>query len=350
MVKPSSLIREKARSPQKVIGRSQALLVVGLALCLLVLFICLMTSITFGAAEIHPNTVFAALTAFDGSAEHLIIQTVRVPRSLIALMVGATSAVAGTILQGLTRNPLASPDVLGINSGASFAMVVVLSLLGSVSAPVYVGCAFLGAGLTTIAVYMLGSLGRSGMTPLKLVLAGSALTYLLSSLTTSILILDQETLDEIRFWLAGSVAGRDVSLFLQVLPCMVVGLLMAFAMGKPLTTLALGEDVATGLGLKTGWVKVTAIVVVVLLAGSAVAIAGPISFIGLIVPHVARFLIGTDYRWLLPYSACLGGILLLLADIGARLILKPQELPVGIMTSLLGAPFFIYLARSRVKR
>ncbi|MBD2036889.1 iron ABC transporter permease [Leptolyngbya sp. FACHB-321] len=331
-------------------ARSQVLLISGLVLCLLILLGCLMASILLGAAEIQPGSIFSALTAFDGSTDHLIIRTVRLPRSLIALMVGAALAVAGTITQGLTRNPLASPDILGINSGAAFAMVAVLSIFGSVASIVHTSFAFVGAGLTTVVVYLLGSLGRSGMTPLKLVVAGSALTYLLSSLTTGILILNQETLDEIRFWLAGSVAGRDIHLFLQVLPYMGVGLMMAFALGKPLTALALGEDVAKGLGLRTGWIKAIAMLVVVLLAGSAVAIAGPIWFIGLVVPHLARLLIGMDYRWLVPYAACLGAILLLLADIGARLIIKPQELPVGIMTSLLGAPFFIYLARSRVKQ
>lgn len=342
------MVKQSSWSVQK--ARSQVWLITGLVLCLLILLACLLASILLGAAEIHPSTVLSALTAFDGSAEHLIIRTVRIPRSLIALMVGAALAVAGTITQGLTRNPLASPDILGINSGAAFAMVAALFLFGNVNPEGYTGSAFLGAGLAAVAVYLLGSLGRSGMTPLKLVVAGSALTYLLSSLTTGILILNQETLDEIRFWLAGSVAGRDIHLFLQVLPYMGVGLLMAFAIGKPLTTLALGEEVAKGLGLRTGWLKAIATVIVVLLAGSAVAIAGPIWFIGLIVPHLARFLIGMDYRWLLPYTACLGAILLVLADMGARLVLRPQELPVGILTSLLGAPFFIYLGRSRVKQ
>ena len=340
MVKPASLSD----------ARSRGWLIAGLVACLLVLLGCLLASLLLGAAAIQPSTVFSALTAFDGSTDHLIIRTVRLPRSLIALMVGAALAVAGAITQGLTRNPLAAPDILGINSGAALAMVTVLFLFGSVTSAVHTGAAFLGAGVAAVVVYLLGSLGRSGMTPLKLVVAGSALTYLLSSLTTGILILNQETLDEIRFWLAGSVAGRDIQLFLQVLPWMGVGLLLAFALGKPLTTLALGEDVAKGLGLRTGWIKAIATVVVVLLAGSAVAIAGPIWFIGLIVPHLARLLIGVDYRWLLPYTACLGSILLLLADVGARLVIRPQELPVGIMTSLLGAPFFIYLARSRVKR
>jgi iron complex transport system permease protein len=326
--------------------RSQSILWIGLAVSLLLLFLCLITSITLGAADIQLSTIASALTAFDGSAEHLIIRTVRVPRSLIALSVGACLAVAGAVMQGLTRNALAAPDILGINSGAAFAMVASLFFLKDTADP-STGAAFVGAGLSAAVVYFLSSLGRQGMTPLKLVLAGSALSYLLFSLTTALLIVSQAALDKIRFWLAGSVAGRDLNLWLQVLPYMTVGLLLALALGKSLTMLALGEDVAKGLGLKTGWIKAIAAVAVVLLAGSAVAIAGPIGFVGLIVPHIARFLVGTDYRWLLPYTAVFGAILMLLADVGGRLLLRPQELPVGVITALLGAPFFIYLARRK---
>lgn len=309
-----------------------------------------MASITFGAADIRLSTVFAALTAFDGSTDHLIIRTVRMPRSLIAMLVGAALAVAGALMQGLTRNPLADPAILGLESGAALAVVVAVFLFGTSSLSAYAGFAFLGAGVAAVVVYLLGSLGRGGLTPLNLTVAGAALTYLLSSLTTAILILSQRTLDEIRFWLAGSVAGRDFTLFLQVLPYMVVGLVVAFALGRQITTLNLGEDVAKGLGQRTAWVKATAAVSVVLLAGSSVAIAGPIGFIGLVVPHIVRFFTGVDYRWILPYAAVVGAILLLVADIGGRLLIAPQELPVGVMTAIVGAPFFIYLARSKVKR
>lgn len=188
------------------------------------------------------------------------------------------------------------------------------------------------------------------MTPMKITVAGAALAALLSSLTTAMLILNQRTLDEIRFWLAGSVAGRDLELLLQVLPYIGVGLLLAFCLGRQITTLNLGDDVATGLGQRTAWIKAIAAVAVVLLAGSAVAVAGPIGFVGLVVPHLVRFFVGVDYRWILPYSAILGAILLVGADVAARLVIRPQELPVGVMTALLGAPFFIYLARWRVKR
>lgn len=317
---------------------------------MLVLLVCLVASVAYGAAEISFSTVFAALVNFDGSAEHLIIRTVRLPRSLIAMLVGAALAVAGAIMQGLTRNPLADPGILGLEAGASLAVVVAIFLFGTASLSTYAGFAFLGAGVTAVVVYWLGSLGRGGLTPVNLTVAGAALTALLSSMTTGILILSQRTLDEIRFWLAGSVAGRDFSLMLQVLPYIVVGIVIALALGKQITILNLGEEVAKGLGQRTAWVKGIAAVSVVLLAGSSVAIAGPIGFVGLVVPHIVRFFIGIDYRWILPYAAVVGAVLLLLADIAARLLLAPQELPVGVTMAVVGAPFFVYLARSKVKR
>lgn len=331
-------------------GRSHFLRVIGLFVGVLLLFVCLLLSITFGAADIHPGTVWQALTGFDGSTNHLIITTVRLPRAMIALTVGAALAVAGSLMQGLTRNVLADPGILGISAGAALAVVAVTFFVGTASVQIYTWVAFAGGAIAAIAVYSLGSMGRSGITPLKLILAGAVFAYLMSALTTTILILSQRTLDEIRFWLAGSVAGRDLDILLQVLPYVLVGLIVAFSLGKQITALTLGEDVAKGLGLNTGWVKAIAIITVVLLAGSAVALAGPIGFVGLVIPHIVRFWVGVDYRWILPYAAIWGGILLSVADLAARLVIKPQELPVGIMMSLIGAPFFIYLARSQVKR
>ncbi|HEY9816922.1 MAG TPA: iron ABC transporter permease [Candidatus Obscuribacterales bacterium] len=311
------------------------------------LLLCLLGSLLLGAADIAPGTVWQAVCHFDGSTEHLIIRTVRLPRAILAVVVGAALAVAGAITQGLTRNPLAAPDILGINVGAALAMVLAVFWQGNGS---YVGFAFGGAAIAAVTVYWLGSLGRSGLTPLKLIIAGAALSYLLSSLTTGILILSQRTLDEIRFWLAGSLAGQDMASMLPILPYMAVGLAVSLALGRQLTLMSLGEDVAQGLGLQTVWVKVGAAIAVVLLAGSAVALAGPIGFVGLVVPHVVRFVVGVDYRWILPYAMITGGILLSVADTAARLVIRPQELPVGIMTALVGAPFFIYLARSKIKR
>ncbi len=322
----------------------------GLVIGLVLLLACGLFSILYGLMEISLPDVYQALTQFDGSPEHFIVRTVRLPRALIAALVGASLAVAGAIMQALTRNPLAAPGILGVNAGAALSVVAAMFLLKATSLSVYAWFAFLGAAAAAVAVYLLGSMGRGGMTPLKLTVAGAALTTLLSSITQGLLVLNERTLDEMRFWLAGSVAGRDLSLFLQVLPFMAVGLLGALAMAKQITTLSLGEDVARGLGQKTGWIKAAAALLVVLLSGSAVAVAGPVGFIGLAVPHIARGLAGTDYRWILPYSAVLGGTLLLLADIGARAILRPEEVAVGIMTALIGAPFFIALARKGVRQ
>lgn len=341
---------DEQRSSTNGKNQSHQLQLLGLVVGIFLLIGCLIVSVTLGAAEVDPGTVWQALTAFDGSTNHLIITHVRLPRALVALVVGAALAVAGALMQGLTRNALADPGILGISAGAALAVVVTTFFFGNVPIQVHTWVAFAGGAIAAISVYLLGSLGRSGMTPLKLILAGVVLSYLLFALMTGTLILSQRTLEEVRFWLAGSVAGRDLNVLLQVLPYLLIGLILAFGMGKQITALTLGEDVAKGLGLRTGWIKAIAAVVVVLLAGSAVALAGPIGFIGLVVPHIVRFWVGVDYRWLLPHAAVWGAILLSLADLAARLVIKPQELPVGIMTALVGAPFFIYLARSQVKR
>ncbi|BAM50287.1 iron(III) dicitrate ABC transporter permease [Synechocystis sp. PCC 6803] len=319
----------------------------GLVLGATVLFACLISSILLGAADISPQTVWQALFQFDGSTDHLIIRTVRLPRAILAIVVGASLAVAGAITQGLTRNPLAAPDILGVNVGASLA-VVLATFIGGDGSNQW-AFAFIGAAIAAVVVYGLGTLGRSGLTPIKLVIAGAALSYFLGSLTTGILLLNQRTLDDIRFWLAGSLGGQDWNGLTAVLPYIMVGLVSSLSLGRQLTLLTFGEEVAQGLGLKTAWVKLGAATVLVLLAGSAVALAGPIGFVGLIVPHVVRFGVGVDYRWILPYAMVMGGIFLSVADMAARLLISPQELPVGIMTALVGAPFFIYLARSQIK-
>ena len=333
------------------IARSRPVLLLGLPLLAGLLGLALMSSIAFGAADIAPADVWAALFAFDpSSTEHLIIRTLRLPRAAVAALVGAALGVAGALMQGLTRNPLADPGILGIETGAALGVVGAVFFLGIGSLYLYALFAFAGAALTALAVYALGSLGRGGPTPLKITVAGAALTALLSSLTTAMLILNQRTLEEVRFWLAGSVAGRDLGLLLQAAPYLLAGLVLALALGRQITTIALGDDVARGLGQRTGWVKALAAVATVLLAGGAVAVAGPVGFVGLVIPHAVRFLVGQDYRWVLPYAALVGASFLILADIAARLILRPLELPLGVMTALIGGPFFIYLVRWRVKR
>ncbi|MCS6995076.1 MAG: iron ABC transporter permease [Anaerolineales bacterium] len=319
-------------------------------LTIAVLGLAVVVSITFGAVDIHPATVVDSIFAFDAdNTQHLIIQTLRLPRALTAMLTGAALGVAGAIMQGLTRNPLADPGLLGIQAGAVLAVVSGVYLFHIDTLPVYALFAFMGGALTALAVYALGSLGRSGATPFKLSIAGAAITSFLSSLTTAILMFNQRSLEEVRFWLAGSVAGREMSLVLQAAPFLVGGLILALALGRQITTLSLGEDVARGLGQNVGRLKFLAAASIVLLAGSAVALAGPIGFVGLIIPHVVRMFVGVDYRWVLPYSAILGATFLILSDLAGRILVRPLEMPVGIMTAALGGPMFIYLARRKVK-
>lgn len=337
-------------STTRILG-SRALLLPGLLICGLLLAGCVLWSITLGAADIDTQVVFAALFHYDDTNfNQLIIQTVRLPRVLSGVVVGASLAVAGAVMQGLTRNPLADGGLLGINSGAAFAVVLAVVFLGDPSLSAYAIFGFLGAALAAALVYTLGSMGRGGATPLKLTLAGVILSTFLASFTTAILIHDQETLDKIRFWTAGSLAGRDMPLLLNTAPYMLVGLAGAVVIGRQITTISLGEDIAKGLGQNTIRVKAAAAVIIVLLSGGAVALAGPIGFVGLVAPHIVRFIVGVDYHWIIPYSALLGGMLVTAADVGARIVIRPQELPVGVVMAILGAPFFIWLARWKVKR
>ena len=322
----------------------------GLLIAVGLLIACLLWSITLGAADITPQVVYDALFNYnDAEFDHLIIQTVRLPRVIAGAIVGAALAVAGALMQGLTRNPLADSGILGINAGAAFAVVLTVFLIGTPSLSMYAIAALVGAALAAGFVYGIGSLGGAA-SPLRLTLAGVILTAFVSSLTTAILIQDQETLDQIRFWTAGSLAGRDAPVITMTAPIIAAGMVGALLISRQITTISLGEDVAKGLGQNTAIIKLVAAALVVLLAGGAVALAGPIGFVGLVVPHVARFLVGVDYRWIIPYSAVIGAMLVTVADVAARLILRPQELPVGVMMAIVGAPFFIYLARWKVRR
>src|SRR5690606_13182974 len=267
------------------------------------------------------------------------------------LLVGASLAVAGAIMQALTRNPLASPGLLGVTAGAAFAVVTAVLVLGHPPLSTYALLALAGAGLAGALVDGLAAAtGAAGNSPLRLALAGAVLAAFLGALTTALLLLDQNTLDQVRFWTAGSLAGRDWELLRLTAPYMLVGLALGLPLARQLTTLSLGDDVARGLGQGSAAVKLSAAAAVVLLAGGAVALAGPIGFVGLVAPHLARFLVGVDYRWVLPYSALLGAALVTVGDIGARLAVRPQEIPVGVLMAVIGAPFFVYLARTRVRR
>jgi len=308
--------------------------------------VCLMgMSIIYGYTDTSIKTAIQSFTHFNGSNKHIIITTVRLPRAFIAGAVGACLAMSGVIMQTLTKNPLASPGILGINAGAGFAVVIAVTLFKITSLQGFAWFSFAGAALAAIVVYFLGNVGREGLTPMKLTLAGAAIGALFSSFTQGLLTLNESALEQVLFWLAGSVQGRKLEILTSVLPYMIIGWGAALLLAGKMNILAMGDDVAKGLGLKIGLVKIGAGLVVIFLAGSAVAVAGPVGFIGIVIPHIARKIIGIDHRWLLPFSGLLGGILLIAADIAARYVIMPSEVPVGVMTAIIGAPFFIYLAR-----
>jgi iron complex transport system permease protein len=313
------------------------------ALLIFVLFVGM--SIVYGYTDTTWKMAYQALTGGDDSTEHLVIQTVRLPRALIAAAVGASLAIAGVLMQTLTKNPLASPGIFGVNAGAGFMVVIAVTLFQVSNLQSFTWLSFLGAAMAAVAVYVIGSAGREGLTPMKLTLAGAAITALFSSFTQGFLVLNEAALEQVLFWLAGSVQGRSLDILNGVFPYLLTGWILALLIGNKLNVLAMGEDVAKGLGLKTGIIKLVSLIIVVLLAGGSVAVAGPIGFVGIVVPHIARRLIGVDHRWLLPFAGLTGGILLLAADLGARYIIMPQEVPVGVMTAAIGAPFFIYIAR-----
>jgi len=320
-------------------------LIIPFTLALLVLGLSFFGSLILGVADISFGDLYDAFYHFDNSTEHLIIRTLRLPRAIIAVMVGGALAMAGCLMQGITRNPLADPGILGINSGAALAVVSASLFFRDGNLTTFALFAFLGAGISAIAVYFFASLSKQGLSPLSLTLAGAAITVFTSSVTSGILIINQRTLEEIRFWLAGAIAGRDIQLVTQILPYFIVGFILALALSRQISILSLGEETAKGLGQNTFLIKVLTMIAVILLAGASVAIAGPVGFIGLIMPHLVRLLVGNDYRWILSFSLVGGGILLLNADIIARVIIQPQEVPVGLILPILGAPFFVYLIR-----
>jgi iron complex transport system permease protein len=319
----------------------------GLLVAVVVLAVVVACSVALGSKSVSLGTVWQALVDSDGSNEHLIVRSLRVPRTLLGLGVGMSLGLAGALMQGVTRNPLADPGILGVDAGAALAVVLAIYALDVSSLSAYVWFAFLGAGVASLIVYTLGSMGRGGATPVKLALSGAALKALLVSLTSAVLLLDVQTLDQYRFWVVGSLAGRDAEIVAQVAPFMVAGVVLALLSARSLNTLALGEDVARSLGQRVHLARGLSALAVVVLCGAATAAAGPIAFVGLTVPHIARAICGPDYRWILPWSLVLAPTLLLTADVVGRVIARPGEVQVGILTAFLGAPFFIALVRRR---
>nr|WP_186577193.1 iron ABC transporter permease [Aquibacillus kalidii] len=320
-----------------------------LAVSLLLLVIVGIASLSLGKMSIPFTETVEALFQYDPSnTNHIIVRTSRLTRTLIAITIGASLSIAGTLMQALTRNPMAAPDIFGVNAGALFFIVFSSTFLSVESLTSYMWIGFLGALVAGVIVYFLGSLRESGLLPTRLILAGAAISALFVSFTQGMLVLDEQKMQSVLFWLAGSVAGRDMETLLPVLPFIIIGLLLALSMGKNLNILMSGEDVAKSLGQNTFMIKVLAGFIIVFLAGGSVAIAGSIGFIGLVVPNIVKGLAGPNYQWVIPLSGIMGAVLLLLSDVVARLIIAPSEMPIGVMTAFIGTPFFIYIARKGV--
>ncbi|AOH57093.1 iron ABC transporter [Peribacillus muralis] len=317
----------------------------GLFTTVLLLLFLLCSSIVYGYTNTTWQMAIDAFTHFDGSNEHIVIQSVRLPRALIASAIGASLAISGVLMQTLTKNPLASPDIFGVNAGAGLAVVAGITIFGISNMQVFTWLSFIGAAIAAISIYMIGSMGRGGLTPMKLTLAGAAMTAMVASLTQGLLVSNEALLDQVLFWLAGSVSGRSLDNLVAVLPYLLVGWGLALIVSGKMNVLSMGEDVAKGLGLNIVFLKLVLGLSVILLAGGSVAVAGPIGFIGIVVPHLTRYIVGIDHRWLIPFSGLLGAVLLIAADIISRYILMPREVPVGVMTAIIGTPFFIYIAR-----
>ena len=334
------MIKPRVHIPVTRLG---ALLIAALSLAVVTLM-----SLRIGSFGVTTADAINAIFSYSPeSYEETIVRSLRIPRTVIGLGVGAALGVAGATIQAVTRNPLAGPSILGVNSGAAFGIVTAVFFANLTHPFQFIWFAFAGGLAASLAVYAISSAGQGGVSPVKLVLGGVVVSAVLSSWLTALLLLDQQTLDIVRFWLAGSLAGRDMDVFFSVLPFLVVGVVCIVLLGNQLNVLSLGEDTARSLGMRTSTVRGLAILLVVILAASSVALAGPIAFVGLAVPHMVRAFSGPDYRWVLVFSLLVGPLLLLGADIVGRVIIRPAEVQVGIITALVGAPFLIVLARQR---
>jgi iron complex transport system permease protein len=340
-------VPDSGASPLLVERRLRTRRAVGLLVIVGALVAVCALSISVGSRSIPLDRVWSLVVHPDGSESALVVHDLRIPRTLLGLTVGAALGVGGALMQALTRNPLGDPGILGINSGAAAAVVTGTALLGTVSPLVSVWFAFAGAALVSLVVYGVGASGRSGATPVRLALAGTAVSFVLIAYVQGVVLLDNRALDAFRFWQVGTLDGRPSSLTWQIAPFVAAGLLVAFALGRQLNALGLGEEAGRAVGASPGRTRALGAAAIVLLCGAATAAIGPIVFLGLAVPHAARAITGPDQRWLLPYAALLAPVLLLGADVIGRVIARPSEIQVGIVTAILGAPVFIALVRRR---
>lgn len=320
----------------------------GLALLTVILLAIAMLSLRVGSLGITTADAWNALFHYNPeNYAELVVRSLRLPRTLYAIVLGAGLGISGTIAQAITRNPLADPSILGVSSGATLAVVIAVYFFRLTAPYQYVWFAFLGALLASLLVFVLSSAGHGGTTPAKVALAGIVISAMLGAWTSALLLLDKETMDVVRFWMAGSVAGRDLNTLYWLAPFIIGGSIVGLLMGHQLNVLTLGDETARALGMRTGMLRSISLIIVVVITGAAVAAAGPIAFIGLATPHLVRSIIGPDYRWVLPYSMLVGAILLTSADIIGRVVARPAEVQVGIVTAIVGAPVLIALARRR---
>ncbi|WP_138465676.1 iron ABC transporter permease [Poseidonocella sp. HB161398] len=330
-----------AAAPQRRAARARwiLLLLAGLA-------VAAGLSLAIGARSVPLAEILSALGGARDSVGEAAV-ALRIPRTLLAAAAGAALALAGAVMQGVTRNPLADPGILGVNAGAAFAVVAGIAFFGLSSVSAYVLCAILGAGAAAAAVYAIGGIGAGGATPLKLALTGTAVAIALSSLTTAIVLPRGDIAGTARSWQTGGVGGAGYDSLRLGLPVLALGAALCLGAARGLNMLGLGEETAKGLGSRVAATRALASLGAVMLCGTATALCGPIGFVGLVVPHACRLLCGADHRWLLPFSAIGGAILLILADIAGRVAMRPAEMDVGIVTAFLGAPVFIWIVRRR---
>ncbi|GAA4925428.1 iron chelate uptake ABC transporter family permease subunit [Streptomyces coeruleoprunus] len=317
----------------------------GLVAALAVLLVVCAASIVVGAKPVPLGDVWHGLFQNSGTGTDVLIADVRVPRTLLGLLAGVALGLSGAVMQALTRNPLAEPGLMGVNAGAAAAVVTATGFLGVTSLTGYVWFAFAGAAAVSVLVYVLGG-GRSA-TPVRLALAGTAATAALYGYVNAVQLLDAAALDRLRFWTVGSLAGAELATVRQVAPFLAVGVVLALLVARPLNAMEMGDDTARALGAHLNRTRVLAMLSVTLLCGGATAACGPIVFVGLMVPYLVRAVTGPDMRWILPYAAVLSPVLLLVSDIVGRVVARPSELQVGIVTALIGGPVFLHLVRRK---
>ncbi|AFQ11467.1 TPA: FecCD family ABC transporter permease [Bacillus pacificus] len=302
-------------------------------------------AVAFGAKDIHLQTVWTAVFDYNPKlTQHQIIYELRLPRVIGAAVVGAAFAVAGAVMQGVTRNPLADAGVLGINAGAMFVVALSFAFFPHMPYSYLMIVSFIGAVLSTVLIFIIGSATSGGLTPMRLTIAGAVMAALLHSLSSGVAIY-YDLSQDLAFWYAGGVAGVKWEHLKFLVPIILITILFATVIGRSISLISMGDDVATNLGVKTNRTRILGMIIVVILAGVSVSAVGSIGFVGLVIPHIARKLVGVNYRLIIPMSALLGAMLLVLADLGARTVNPPKELAIGIMVALVGVPFFLYIAR-----